>query len=178
MEDVSGIVRSIQIATTLNERVGRLVRARTYKDGDALSFDLGELRQLYPEVWANLDHARAELARRGIEVPKYDALRSSNAANAGGVVDVSLQPSAHVAKAAATNVEGHQLAVEACYALRVAVPGMTWVDWDNLARKEAQELAAIGSLGPPQWQRAIGSALAALFTIAMIVLAVLLLTGR
>jgi hypothetical protein len=174
MDDVAGIVQSIQIATTLNKRVGQLVGKRTYDNADALSFDLGELRQLYPEVWAHLDDARAELARRGIDVPRYDELRSSYEANAGGVLDVQLAPTSRVEKAAATNVEGHQKALEACYVLRAAVPGMSSFDWDNLARKD-EELATSVSLGPARWKRMLVGALAALALIAAIAIALLLL---
>jgi hypothetical protein len=178
VEDLAPIIRSIQIASTLNERVGRLAAPRTYESKEALSFDLAQLRQLYPEVWANLDHARAELGQRGIEVPSYDQLRASPAANAGGVLDVQLQPTARVEKSAAVNVEGVQKALQACDALRAAVPGMTWIDWDNLARKEAAELAqSIGSLGPPRWQGMVGTAIAVLFLVGLVVGGVLLVRG-
>lgn len=166
-EDVADIVRSIQIATTVNERVGQLVRPRTYENGDAMSFHLGELRSLFPEVWANLDHAREALVKRGIDVGNYDALRAASGGD--GIVGVALQPSAHVAKSAALDAAGHQRATEAIYALRAVVPGMTWVDWDNLAKRQADELAAVGSLsGPPRWLAAVGTVLMILFLIGLV----------
>jgi hypothetical protein len=54
---------------------------------------------------------------------------------------------------------------------------MSWVDWDNLARKEADDLAAIGSLGPPRWQRMVATSLAVLFLAAVVVAAALLLSN-
>jgi hypothetical protein len=166
-EDVAEIVRSIQIATTVNERVAQLVRPRTYENGDAMSFHLGELRQLFPEVWANLDHAREALAKRGIDVAKYDALRAASGGD--GIVGVRLEPSARVSKSAALDIEGHNRATEAIYALRAAVPGMTWVDWDNLAKRQADELAAVGSLsGPPPWLANLGVAFVILFLLGLV----------
>jgi hypothetical protein len=151
-DDVSSIIRSIRVATALNERVGVLMQGGEF-DREVLANRLGELRQLYPEVWSHLDDAREQLVARGSDVAHYDALRARPATHAGGVLQV------HVAdfgddgpNSAQLNHEGHALATEAIYVLRAALPQ---VDWMGLEEAERRELEAIGSLGPAAWKKAV-----------------------
>ena len=154
--DVSGAVRSIRVAAALSERYAVISRAKTYQSPEELSNTIGEARQLYPEIWANLDDARDVLVRQGIAMAEYNALRAKDATRAGGVLDVQAvdrvvaRPlDGNVVKSARMNYEGHALAVEACAAMRRALPS---VDWDGLDRAEAAEIAAAGSLRPAKWK--------------------------
>jgi hypothetical protein len=157
--DLSGAIRSIRIAVTLNERFGVIAQPKTYHSGEQLSDMLSEARQLYPEIWRHLDDARKALAQRGNVVAAYDELRGSDAARAPAILDVEAKDSAQdrlilpitggVVKTARLNLAGHAAATEACNALRRALPD---VDWQALDRAEAQEIEAIGSLRPGRWK--------------------------
>jgi hypothetical protein len=159
--DFTHAIRSIRVASALNERYRVLAQPKTYRDRDELSNVLGEARQLFPEIWSNLDDARTAPAEHGIDVAGYDALRANPATRAGGVLDVKatdnvLAPGEkrigfgeQTVKSATMNLEGHALAIDACHAMRRALPS---VDWDALDRAEDDEIAAIGSLRPPKWK--------------------------
>jgi hypothetical protein len=151
--DFSRVIRSIRVAAALNEQFGVLAQPKTYHERDELSRVIGEVRQLYPEIWANLDDARDALAKRGIDVAPYDELRAHPATRAGGVLDVQaterqIPIGGGASKSAYMNLEGHVLATEACHVMRRALPN---VDWDALDRAEAAEIAAVGSLRPARW---------------------------
>lgn len=156
--EATSVVQSIRVGAALNEQFGALLRRRIYNDPERLASLLGEARQLYPEIWSNLDDARKALVERGIPTDAYDALRASSAARKGGVLDVQVteQTLAQAAlrtsyeKTAYLNAEGHAAATEACNALRAALPH---VDWEALDRAEAEELAAFGSLGPSRGKK-------------------------
>lgn len=160
--DFSRAIRSIRIAAALNEQYRVLAQPKNYRDRDELSRVLGEARQLYPEIWANLDDARNALAQRGIDVTGYDALRAHDATRAGGVLDVmavdkgreraDMMFSGGVVKSAEMNTQGHRLATEAGHVLQRALPN---VDWDALDRAEADEIAAAGSLRPARWKAVV-----------------------
>ena len=171
-------IRSIRVAEALTERFGVVSRPQTYARMDELQNALGEARQLYPEIWTNLDHARAMLLQRGVDLAAYDVVRNSDVARAGGVLDVTGTDgvSGEIAnllgrsdKKAYMNARGHAAAIEACRLLRDALPQ---VDWEALDRAEAAELAAAGSLGRPRWQRilvrAIALAIGAILVLAYI----------
>ena len=168
---MSGVVRSIRVGAALNDRFGELLRKKRYLSDEDLSSTLGEVRQLYPEIWSNLDDARNALAGRGIAVDAYDALRSSAAARSGGVLDVEVteQTLASAAlvgggsKTAYFNGPGHAAAKQACDALRATLPD---VDWEALDRAEAAEIAQFGSLGPPRWKKVV------FYGIALVLIAV------
>ncbi len=140
--DNTATVRSIRVAAALNERLGDLLRKTNYASDEELANALGEARQLYPEIWSHLDDARRALARRGITVLAYDELRSSTAAQQGGVLDVEVTDRT---KTAWMNAEGHATAAFACNQLRAALPE---VDWQALEAADAAALAAGASLGP------------------------------
>lgn len=164
------MVRSIRVAAALNERVGELVRPKQYDSDEELGNVLGELRQLYPEVWSHLDDARAALARRGIVVDAYEVLRVSPEARSGGVLDVELTGSRGMGdwtKEAQLNVAGHEAAKRACRVLGAAVPG---VDWAALDRADAEQIAAAGSLTMARWKVVV-------FTVIIGALAVIGIAG-
>src|SRR2546423_12020998 len=156
MQSVDSAVRSVRVATVLNERFGAILR-ETESVQNVAEFELkiGEAQQIYPEIWRHLDEARAEIARRGHTVDHYDALRATERPGQLAVDNIesaeSISPLAlamgriqymHV-KTASFNREGHAKAREACKALMQAMPD---VDWAGLARQEEAEIAAIGSM--------------------------------
>lgn len=151
-DDVSRIVQSIRVAKALAERVGVLMQPGEFEP-EVLSNRLGELRQLYPEVWSHLDDARKQLAALGKDVSHYDALRARPHAHAGGILDVEGSDfNDGSPKRAHVNAEGFALANEAIYVLRALLPQ---VDWIGLEEAEAAELAQFGSLGPAMWKRVV-----------------------
>ncbi len=137
------IVQSLRMAKTLAERLYALTRPAELGP-EAMSSRLGELRQLYPQIWSLLDDARAQLVALGKDVSHYDALRVKPAANAGGILDVQLGLDS--SKRAAVNAEGVGLATEGVYALRALLPE---IDWMGLEDADAAELEKIGSLAQP-----------------------------
>lgn len=143
MTDTARIVQSLRVAKTLAERLYGLTRPAELGP-EAMSHRLGELRQLYPQVWSLLDDARTQLAALGKDVSHYDALRAKPAATAGGILDVQLGIDS--SKRAAVNAEGVGLATEGVYVLRALLPE---IDWMGLEDAEAAELANIGSLAQP-----------------------------
>ena len=62
-DDLSDVVRSVRIAGALNERLAELFRPKQFYSDEELSNVLGEVRQLYPQIWSHLDDAHAGLAR-------------------------------------------------------------------------------------------------------------------
>ena len=51
-------VRSIRIATTLNDRFGTIIReAATNQTVAEFELKIGEAQQIYPEIWRHLDTA-------------------------------------------------------------------------------------------------------------------------
>lgn len=161
--DVSGVVRSIRVAAALNERFGELLRKKSYYSDEDLSNTLGEVRQLYPEIWSNLDDARNALVARGLSVDAYEELRASNDARSGGVLDVDVTDATLTStkgKTAYMNAPGHAAATAACNVLRAALPQ---IDWEELDRAEAAELAQFGSLGPAPWKKVVFYAIAVVF---------------
>jgi hypothetical protein len=152
-DDLDDVVRPLRVAIALNQRVGELMRVESFIPGsDAFANRLGELGQIYPEVWANLDGARARLARRGITIEAFDALRASAAARSPAVLDVETTGNrlAGREQSVTLNTPGHAAATKACDLLRAALPS---VDWDALDRADAELLAAAGSLGPAPWKK-------------------------
>ena len=162
--DLAAPVRSIRVATALADRFRTLMQRRDYYDDEQFENVLGEARQTYPSIWSNLDDARAAPALQSIDLSAYDALRATDAARLGGVVDVDLGDDS---KQVRFNSVGHATAVEACQVLRAALPS---VDWHQLDRDEADQLAAFGSLGPPLWKKIV-------FFAIMAVLAAIALAG-
>ncbi|HEX7940639.1 MAG TPA: hypothetical protein VF488_02490 [Gemmatimonadaceae bacterium] len=78
LKNVDPVVRSIRIATTLNERFGAILKeAASYQKVAEFELKIGEAQQIYPEIWRHLDEARAALGQRGIVVQPYDALRAT-----------------------------------------------------------------------------------------------------
>jgi hypothetical protein len=160
--NVDPTVRSIRIATTLNDRFGAIAReAAEYQTVAELELKIGEAQQIYPEIWRHLDEARAALGQRGVVVDRYDALRATERPGQLAVNDIehseAINPLAlalgqlqHVeTKTATFNSEGHARAREACHALMEAMPE---IDWIALAREEDAEIAAIGSLNAGKWR--------------------------
>jgi len=161
--NVDPAVRSIRIATTLNERFGAILKEATSGQTVAdFELRIGEAQQIYPEIWRHLDEARAALAQRGIVVPPYDSLRAterpgqlavdniehSEGINPLGLVFGGLQ---YVeTKTATFNHEGHDKARQACDALMGAMPE---VDWRAVAHAEDAEIAAMGSLSSAKWRQ-------------------------
>lgn len=155
--NVDPAVRSVRIAVTLCERFAELLKgpatvtARKQSgalfgvsgNDEALSLRIGEVQQIYPEIWRHLDEARAAFASRGIDVSAYDQIRAREGVALGAAVDV--KHTRHGAgqyavdetvKSANFNVEGHRRAREACEALMRATPD---IDWAGIARAEAED---------------------------------------
>ncbi|MDQ3335687.1 MAG: hypothetical protein M4D80_11010 [Myxococcota bacterium] len=161
--NVDPVVRSIRIASTLNDRFGAIVRgANEHQTVAEFELKIGEAQQIYPEIWRHLDEARAALGARSIDVAEYDALRATerpgqqavdNIEHAEGINPLALAfgGALHVEmKTAEFNREGHAKARAACNALMEAMPE---VDWRGLARAEEAEIAAVGSLDSAKWRR-------------------------
>lgn len=179
--NVDPVVRSIRIASTLNDRFGTIVReANEHQTVAEFELKIGEAQQIYPEIWRHLDEARAALGKRNIEVAEYDALRATerpgqlavdNIERVEGVNPLALAfgGALHVEiKTASFNREGHAKAREACNALMEAMPE---VDWRGLARAEEAEIAAVGSLDSAKWRQLIvigAIVLAALIALQML----------
>lgn len=174
--NVDPAVRSIRIATTLNERFGAILReANAHQTVAEFELKIGEAQQIYPEIWRHLDEARAALQTRGIQVGRYDALRATEQPGQQAVDDIEhsegINPLAIAfgtlqyveTKTATFNAEGHAKAREACTALMQAMPD---IDWRALERAEEAEIAAMGSLASSKWRN--------LVVIGAIVLAVII----
>lgn len=149
-------VRSVRIATTLNERFRDLMHQRSSPgDGTAeLELRIGEAQQIFPEIWNHLDDARKVIAERGGDTAAYDTIKASQGPARLGVTRVEVEDHHsfglggydHVqTKEAHFNLEGFRSAHKACAALMAAMPE---VDWKAVERAENQEIAAAGSLGP------------------------------
>ena len=162
MTPIDPAVRSIRIATTLNERFGAILRGAQESQSVAeFELKIGEAQQIYPEIWRHLDEARAALDQRGVAVPRYDQVRATerpgqqavdNIESAQGVNPLALAfgGAVHVEfKTATFNQEGHVKARTACDALMLAMPA---VDWRALVREEEAEIAAVGSLNDSKWR--------------------------
>jgi hypothetical protein len=162
MMAVDPAVRSIRVALALNERFGAILKeAASYQKVAEFELKIGEAQQIYPEIWRHLDEARAVLAQRGLVVEPYDALRATerpgqlavdNIEHTEGINVLALafgQVEYFENKTATFNHEGHAKALHACSALMQAMPE---IDWHALAREEAAELAAMGSLNAAKWR--------------------------
>src|SRR5262245_22786086 len=72
------VVRSVRVATALNQRFGALLReAKEHQTVAEFELKIGEAQQIYPEIWRHLDEARAALGQRGVVVEGYDVLRAT-----------------------------------------------------------------------------------------------------
>jgi len=143
-DELAGVVQSIRVASALNERVGKLAQPRHYERADEMANAIGELEQLYPEVWSHLDVARAALAERGITVAAYDELRASTRTT--GLLEVDTLQQGLMGRTATVDPTGHAAAVEACNLLKGALPQIDWVALDRVD----DQLAHV-RLGPPRW---------------------------
>jgi len=161
--NVDPAVRSIRIASTLNERFGAILReAASYQKVAEFELKIGEAQQIYPEIWRHLDEARAALGQRGIVVEPYDALRATelpgqlavdNIEHSEGINPIAIafgQLQYFETKSATFNHEGHAKASQACDALMRAMPE---VDWRAVVREEEAEIAAMGSLNSAKWRQ-------------------------
>ena len=154
-------VRSIRMAAALNQRFGALLRTDTGESVDEMELKIGEMNQIYPEIWRYMDEARAELAQRGIDVADFDAIRATERAGKLGTesieVEEHINPLGLIAgplfvqtKTVAFNAEGYQKAHAAVHSLKSAMPD---VDWVGLDRAEQAEIAAAGSLTAGNWKQ-------------------------
>ena len=150
-------VRSVRIAVTLCERFAELlqgpstVTARKQSGAlfgvsgneEALSLRIGEVQQIYPEIWRHLDEARAAFAGRGVDVSAFDQIRASEGLALGAAVDVKHTRHGvgqyavdENVKSANFNREGYTRACKAYEALMRATPD---IDWAGIARAEAED---------------------------------------
>lgn len=150
-------VRSVRIAVTLCDRFAELLKGPSTitarkDDGalfgvsgneEALSLRIGEVQQIYPEIWRHLDEARAAFAARGIDVGGYDRIRATEGVALGAAVEVTHQrfgggqsAGDAITKSANFNREGHARAVKAADALMRATPD---IDWAGIAKAEAED---------------------------------------
>lgn len=163
MNVVDPAVRSIRIATTLNERFGAILKeAASPQQVAEFELKIGEAQQLYPEIWRHLDEARAALGQRGIVISAYDDLRATehpgqqavdSIESTEGVNPLALAfggPLYVHTKTATFNDAGHAKARQACDALMQAMPE---VDWRAVALAEDAEIAATGSLTSAKWRQ-------------------------
>ncbi len=172
-------VRSIQIATTLTERFGAILReAGANTEVATLELQIGEAQQLYPEIWRHLDDARTVLIGRGTDLAAFDAIRATQGASQLAVTDVDVEHGVNLAglafgsigitqtKTASFDVDGYDRAIAACHELRQAMPD---VDWQALARADQAQIDAVGSLTSSSWKGlAIGVAVAVGLLVAVL----------
>jgi len=162
--DLSTSIQAIRIAAALHARCGELMRGNLAGQlgiGD-VELVAGEVRQTYPAMWSQLDSARTALARHGIDVSTYDAIRGTDPIG-DGIVEVEVTKSASLARRHADKTvyfdsQGLATADSACRALKAALPH---VDWEALDRADD---AAMIDLRPARWKRI------AVFVIAGIIL--------
>lgn len=169
-QQLTGAVQSIRVAIALSQRFAELATWKQHRTLDELGLVLGEARQIYPEIWSNLDAARDALSRQGIEVDGYTQLRGTGPIG-GGVLEVEVNDhvgvrmGGGVLKSARLNNEGHAAAAQACRLFQGALPQ---VDWEGLERADAAELEAAGSLGPSRWKRVVFYTFCALALVAAV----------
>lgn len=156
MTAVDPVVRSIRIATTVNERLS-VIYKQSSEVREAREFELliGEAQQIYPEMWRHLDEARAALVQRGADVADYDALRAKGRPGELAVDNIETTEGINVLglafgqveyfkwKTASFNKDGQARARKACEALMRAMPD---VDWAAVAREEDAQIAAAGPI--------------------------------
>jgi hypothetical protein len=158
---VTDPVQSIRVAGALADRFRDILTGPRFLNETVSEFEvrIGEAQQIYPEIWRHLDEARAALVAAGVDTSAFDDLRRGELAQLG-VTDIDSSTAIDFislfagqlnyaqVKTAAFNVKGYKRAVAACNALMAAMPE---VDWAGLARKDAQEIAAAGSLHANKW---------------------------
>ena len=154
-------VRSIRMAAALNQRFGVLLRADSVESMDAMELRIGEMNQIYPEIWRYMDEARAVFVHRGIDVGEYDAIRATEYPGKLGTESIEVEnhinplgliagPMFEQTKTVVFNAAGHQ---KANAAVRVLKDSMPEVDWVGLDRAEQAEIAAAGSLTASNWKQ-------------------------
>ena len=148
-------IRSIRVAATLNKRYGEIIKKQSYSQVEDLENAVGEAEQIYPEIWSQLDNARAALVQEGHAVPRYDHLRAQ--VYGAAITNVDVNESVQllgggVHKTVSLNHDGHHQAFAADEVLRSVLPDVDWVGMD---RAEAAEIAAMGDIRPAAWKRAL-----------------------
>ncbi|MBA3499897.1 MAG: hypothetical protein M4D80_28505 [Myxococcota bacterium] len=155
--NVDPAVRSVRIAVALCERFGELLKgpdkvvARQQHGSlvgvggneEEMSLRIGEVQQIYPEIWRHLDDARTAFAARGVDVAAFDQIRASEGLAIGAAVDMtrrSYGSGQHghdvTVKSANFNKEGYARAQKATKALMAATPD---IDWAAIAKAEADD---------------------------------------
>jgi hypothetical protein len=150
-------VRSLRVAVALCDRFAELLKGpqsvSATKQGralvgvsgnqDDLSLRIGEVQQLYPEIWRHLDDARAAFAARGVNVSVFDEIRAGEGVALGAAVDVKHTrygagpyTADEVVKTANFNRAGYTRAIKASKALMDATPE---IDWKAIAKAEADD---------------------------------------
>lgn len=150
-------VRSVRVAVALCDRFAELLKGPSnvsaHKQSSALvgvsgnmddlSLRIGEVQQIYPEIWRHLDDARSAFAARGIDVTAFDQIRASEGIALGAAVDVKHTryeagpySTDQVVKSANFNREGHARAKKAAQALMTATPDIPWA---AIAKAEADD---------------------------------------
>ena len=140
-------VRSVRVAVVLCERFAELLKGpdqvRSVKQHGRLvgvggfqedfSLRLGEVQQIYPEIWRHLDEARATFAGRGVDVSAFDRIREQEGLALGANPDMVRQSHGsarygydETVKSANFNKEGYARAVKAYQALMAATPDIPW----------------------------------------------------
>jgi len=146
MSTADPAVRSLRVATTLNERFGMILREVGGNLRIAeLELRIGEAQQIYPEIWRHLDEARAALGQRcdvrDGALTEFDAVRATERPGELAVRNIEGAAINSVplafgglhylqGKSATFNARGHAKARDACNALMRAMPN---VDWKQLA---------------------------------------------
>lgn len=150
-------VRSLRVAVALCDRFAELLKGpqavTATKQGraivgvsgnqDDLSLRIGEVQQIYPEIWRHLDDARAAFAARGVNVSAFDEIRAGEGVALGAAVDVKHTrygagpyTADEVVKTANFNRAGYTRAIKASKALMDATPE---IDWKAIAKAEADD---------------------------------------
>jgi hypothetical protein len=189
------VVRSIQIASTLVDRLGELVHPSLGSKlagvvggpaGDALELRVGEAQQIAPEIWRHLDDARRGLVERGIDVADFDEIRrhqdpamlATKSIEVKRKLDLLALVQGEVRITEQKNVQwdaaGWVRGVLACIALKAKLPD---VDWDALDEAAHAEIAEVGSLKTARW-KATAKWIALAAGIATIAIVIYLAFGR
>lgn len=149
------------MAAALNQRFGALLRSDTGESIDAMELKIGEMNQIYPEIWRYMDEARTVLAQRGIDVTPYDEIRATERPGKLGTESIEVEehinplgliagPLFEQTKTVTFNAQGYQKAHAAVNVLKSSMPD---VDWVGLDRAEQAEIAAAGSLTAGNWKQ-------------------------
>jgi hypothetical protein len=142
-------VDAVLTAETLLEQFHTLLPKLTSLMPADVAEATGQAQHLYPEIWAQLDRARALVAGRGVDTTAYDELRAQQPASMLGVDQVGIRDEATQiavflaagtfvaslgAKRSVANRGGLAAAHQAIELLQATLPGVAWTAERNAER--------------------------------------------